>query len=45
MYQGDTRKAHKEQTVLDLHQNDTREEHTNDTTQNPKKNYSFRMTA
>ena len=28
MYQDDTRKAYNKQTLLDLHQNDTREEHT-----------------
>jgi len=37
MYQGDTRKAHNKQTVLGLHQHNTREEHTRKTTQNPKK--------
>jgi len=28
MHQGDTKKAHNKQTVIDLHQHDTREEHT-----------------
>jgi len=36
MYQGDTRKTHNKQTVLVLHQHNTREEHTQKKTQNPK---------
>jgi hypothetical protein len=36
MYQGNTRKAHNKQTVIDLHQHNTREEHTRKTTQNFK---------
>jgi len=42
MYQGDTRNAHDKQTILNLHQDDTRVN--THTTQNPKTRF-FRMTA
>jgi len=36
MYQSDTRKTHNKQTVLNLHQHDTKVDTQRKTTQNPK---------